>query len=174
MRLVKRPYKCCDDDSLAKTIIAVYPVGALATNRSDPFRDSEPVILISYHFREKGKMISPSRNSRVYPSVKGKLKHELSKGHCPKKATFAAESKSGGIETAPNKSWIPSRQQAYYLKKVEKKNTKSQDPLKELISKQKMEESIGESILKHITMNDGSYIIVLHTDRMTDNIANFC
>ena len=173
MRLVKRFYKCCDDDSLAKTIIAVYPVGAEATNQSDPFRDSEPVILISYHFREK-KMIPPSRNSRVYPSVKGKLKNELSKGHCPKKATFAAESKSGGIETAPNKSWIPSCQQAYYLKKVEKKNTKSQDPLKELISKQKMEESIGESIVKRITMNDGSYIIVLHTDRMTDNIANFC
>ena len=37
-----------------------------------------------------------------------------------------------------------------------------------------MEENVGESVVKRILMGDGSYVIVLHSNRMIDNIANFC
>ena len=139
-----------------------------------PYAGCNSIVLVSYHFAEKGKLIPPSTSSRVYPSVKDKLRSELSKGSSHKKATFTVEAEAGGIQSAPNKSSLPTRNQSYYIRKTEKLKKRSDDPLKELISKQKMEENVGESVVKRILMGDGSYVIVVHSNRMIDNIANFC
>ena len=87
-RAVKRFYRCTDDSSLTKTIFTVYPPGSDATNRLDPYAGCNSIVLVSYHFAEKGKLIPPSTSSRVYPSVKDKLRSELSKGSSHKKSNI--------------------------------------------------------------------------------------
>ena len=132
-RAVKRFYRCTDDTSLTKTIFKMYPPGSDATNRLDPFAGCNSIVLVTYHFAEKGKLIPPSKSSRVYPSVKDKLRSELSKGSSHKKATFTVEADAGGIQSAPNKSSLPTRNQSCYVRKTEKLKKRSDDPLKELI-----------------------------------------
>ena len=119
------------------------------------------------------KVLLPCENTRVYPSVRDKVSTNLGKGLCPKRAVFEAEREAGGMENAKNTSLLPKRSQAYVINKA-KVAAKEEDPLRKLLMKQREEGSTGHPIIRRISCDIDSYTIVLFTDRMVDNIANFC
>ena len=69
--------------------------------------------MIQYRFLNGTKMIEPSESTRIYPSVRLRLKRQLESKERPKKAIFQVEKEKGGLEECKNKSHLPTRKQAY-------------------------------------------------------------
>ena len=68
--------------------------------------------MIQYRFLNGTKMIEPSESTRIYPSVRLRLKRKLENKERPKKAVFQVEKEKGGLKECKNKSHLPTRKQA--------------------------------------------------------------
>ena len=173
-RSVKRIYKMKDNENLEKSITAMYAPHGSSTDRSNPFKDCEPLVVIRYRFVKGKQVIEPSKTTRVYPSIKQRQVKNMEKGFCAKKATYVTETEVGGIESAANKSCLPKRRHGHYAVAAKKKREAGDDPLKELIQKQHNDGAVGDSIIRKIQTNEKTYDIVLFNDRQIQNIANYC
>ena len=89
------------------------------------------------------------------------------------KVSFEVEKKFGGLENIPNQSLVPRRPQAFEENR-KLKNKQPEDPLKQLLIKQREEGRTGHPIIKRILFDTNSYTITLMTDLAVQNIANFC
>ena len=69
---------------------------------------------------------------------------------------------------------MPTRTQAYNKNYERTRIQKSDDPVKSLISKQTVDDVTGKGIIPKIIFDDESFIVVLFTDRMINNIDIFC
>ena len=68
---------------------------------------------------------------------------------------------------------MPTRNQAYNENYELTRIQKSDDPVKSLIAKQRADGLISREVIRKIIFDDESFIVVLFTDRMISNIANF-
>ena len=76
-RVVKRNYKYLQDGSLLKTITSLCTLGSPCTDRISPLKTSHGKAMIQYRFLNGNKMIEPSESTRIYPSVRLRLKRQL-------------------------------------------------------------------------------------------------
>ena len=78
-----------------------------------------------------------------------------------------------GLENIPNQSLVPRRSQAFEEnRKLNKKQP--EDPLKQVLIKQREEGPRDHPIIRRILFDTNSYTITLMTDLVVQNIANFC
>ena len=97
----------------------------------------------------------------------------MQKGNGPTRASFEAEKKFRGLENIPNQSVVPRRSQAFEEnRKLNKKQP--EDPLKQLLIKQREEGRTSHPIIKRIMFDTNSCTITLMTDLAVQNSANFC
>ena len=170
--IVKRKYICKQNKHFKKQILAIYHPGKTCTSRQGPFNEAEQLILVKYRYPAgNSSAIPPSPNPRTYPSVKSKLQGKIQKGESVKKATFLTETEMGGLENVPNSSFLPSRNQARYIKNKEKKSETVPDPLQMLIEKQ---HSDPFKFIRKIETAAHSFSIFLMAETQLQNIANFC
>ena len=97
-RAVKRNYKCLQDNSLLKTITSIYTPENPCTDLISPFKTSHGKAMIQYRFLNGTKMIESSKSTRIYPSVRLRLKRKLQNKERPKKAVFQVEKEKGGLK----------------------------------------------------------------------------
>ena len=136
------------------------------------FNDCEQFALITYKFLNGERETEPSPKSRIYPSVRNKLKQSILAGKTPKRAVHKVTEKKGGIFNASSASEIPKTNQAYRISKITRKA--SDNPLKQLIEKQHRDGRTGDSIIQKIQTTNFSYDVALFNDRIVENIPNFC
>ena len=130
-RVVKRVYKCEIAEDIKKCIVTRYVPGENATGRyTNIFTESEPHAAISCYFGEGQRLIPPNEASRVYPSIRDEIKHNLEKGIASKKATHNTLKKLGGINAEPFASHVPTISQVYEISSSLKPN--NTDPLKKI------------------------------------------
>ena len=130
-RVVKHVYKCEIAEDVKKCIVTRYVPGGNATGRyTNIFNESEPHAVISCYFGEGERSIPPSEASRVYPSIRDEIKHNLEKGIAPKKATHNTLKNLGGINAVPLASHVPTISQVYEISSSLKPN--NTDPLKKI------------------------------------------
>ena len=84
-RIIKIIYKCKNTGDLRKTITMRCAPRKSATGHSS-FEEADKYAIISYNFENEGRMIEPSKKSRIYPSVREELKRKIEQGKPPKKS----------------------------------------------------------------------------------------
>ena len=75
-RIVKRYYRCNQETSFKRHIIAVYPPNKQCKSRQSPSQNCNGNILIRYYFSGEEINIKPSKKVRVYESTKDEIKKE--------------------------------------------------------------------------------------------------
>ena len=78
------------------------------------------------------------------------------------------------LEEHKNKSPLPTRKQAYNENYKLTRIPNSDDPVKSLIAKQRADSLIITEIIRKIMFDDESFVVLLFTDCMINNTANFC
>ena len=111
---------------------------------------------------------------RTYKSVLDQVKRNMQTGNRPTRTSFEVEKKFGGLENIPNHSLVPRRSKAINLKNLKLKKKQPENPLKQLLIKQRKESRAGYPIIKRILFETNFYTIILMTDLAVQNIANFC
>ena len=172
-RIVKRYYKCTDNHEFKRQILAIYPPGHQCKSRKNPYEFCRGNILISYISPSETSVIKPCSKVRTYKSVLDQVKRNMQTGKGPTRASFEVEKKFGGLENIPNQSLVPRRSKAFEENRKMKKK-QPEDPLKQLLIKQREEGRTGHPIIKRILFDTNSYTITLMTDLAVENIANFC
>ena len=165
--------KCFQDSSLFKTTASIYIPGTPCTDRISSFKTSHDEA-IQYHFLNGTQIIEPSESTRVYPRVRLRFKSQLESKERPKKADFQVEKEKGGLEECKISSHFTRSKQAYNENYKLTQIQKLDDPLKSLNTKQGADGLIGKEIMRKIIFNNESFIVVLFTDRMINNVASFC
>ena len=84
-RILKRIYKCKEATDLEKTIVMFCAPSRNATGKSS-FDEADKHAVISLRFENEERMIPPSPNSHIYPSVCQELKRKIEQGKPPKKS----------------------------------------------------------------------------------------
>ena len=130
--------------------------------------------IIQYRFLNGTQMIEPSESTRMYPRVRLRFKSQLESKERPKKADFQVEKEKGGLEECKISSHFTRSKQAYNENYKLTQIQKLDDPLKSLNTKQRADGLIGKEIMRKIIFNNESFIVVLFTDRMINNVASFC
>ena len=172
-RIVKRYYKCTDNHEFKRQILAIYPPGHQCKSRKNPYEFCRGNILISYISPSETSVIKPCSKVRAYKSILDQVKCNMQTGKGPTRASFEIEKKFGGLENIPNQSVFPHRSKAFEENRKMKKK-QPEDPLKQLLIKQRDEGWTGHLIIKRILFDTNSYTITLVTDLAVENIANFC
>ena len=172
-RIVKRYYRSKSNEDLKRQIVAIYPPRVPCKAKSNPFQNCEGVVIISYSFGQE-RLIKPDKNPKVYESVKANIREQLKYGHNPARATYESEKELGGLESIANASSLPRRRHAYEENRKKAKVDIPDDPLRELLTKQRQEGRTGHPIIRRITMDEFSYSIALFNDNVIRNIANYC
>lgn len=172
-RIVKRYYRSKSNDDLKRQIVAVYPPKVPCKAKSNPFENCEGVVIISYSFGQE-RLIKPDKNVKVYQSVKANVREKLKSGHKPARATYESEKELGGLDGIGNASSLPRRRHAYEENRKKAKVDIPDDPLRDLLTKQRQEGRTGHPVIRRITLDEFSYSIVLFNDNVIRNIANYC
>ena len=110
----------------------------------------------------------------TYKSVLDQVKRNMQTGNKPTRTSFEVEKKFGGLQNVLNQSLGPRRSQAINLKNHKLKKEQPENPLKQLLIKQRKESRAGYPIIKRILFETNFYTITLMTDLAVQNIANFC
>ena len=152
----------------------MYKPGCSDTNKPNPFENAERFVIVQYIFNDFTLVIPPSTKIRIYPSVKEKVKSNLAKGFGPKRAVFSVENEVGGVLNAVNQSVLPSIKNAYNQSSKQKSAKQAPDPLLQLIKEQHEDNTNGVPVIRKVLSDENSYTILLYTDRILNNIANFC
>ena len=118
-------------------------------------------------------MIEPNENTRIDLSVRLRFKRQLKNKKRSKKAVFQVEKEKVGLEKCKYKSHLPTRKQAYNENYKLTRIQKSDNSVKLLIAKQIVDGLTGKKIIRETIFGDESFIVVLFTDYMINNIANF-
>ena len=85
-RIIKRIYKCKNTRDLRKIITMHCAARKSATGHS-PVEEADKYALTFYKFKNEGRMIEPSKKSRIYLSVCEEFKRKIEQGKPQKKAT---------------------------------------------------------------------------------------
>ena len=109
---------------------------------------------------------------RTYKSVLDQVKRNMQTGNKPTRTSFEVEKKFGGLENVRNQSLVPRRSQAINLKNHKLKKEQPENPLKQLLIKQRKESRAGYPIIKSILFETNFYTITLMTDLVALKIQN--
>lgn len=171
-RIIERSFISKDNPALKKRIYATYKpfVAAKMRNSPDQYKDADHIVAVRYFFENGEECVPPSSKKRIYPSVKKDLQEQLSAGKKPKQALHQVKENRGGIGNISTTRELPNVKLAYNIQVDERNKEKEEDPLLKLVQLQKA----GGGVVEKIIHNKHSFDIVLCTERIIHNIANFC
>ena len=122
-RIVKRYYKCNQDENFKRQIIALYSPNKECKSNQNPFKNCSGNILITYSFSGNERNIKPCNKVRVYESTKDEIKN-----------VSDVENAIGGLTKITNQSEIPNRSVAFEINRKRAIESRCIDLLRQLIN----------------------------------------